>query len=144
MSSMIAEILGDLCEALRGAGVFEAVTVGPDADSARWPRAEVLLISTDEKHSDDAPDQRWTELRASVRIQVRAPRPSDALERGLQLAQDAQEAILADRFRGQRCRDLPIGRATELGPAKAAPQVKPPTLAVSFEVRCPFGSQGRQ
>lgn len=144
MSSLIAEILSDLCEALRSAGVFEAVTVGPDADSARWPRAEVLLLSADEKHSDDAPDQRWTTLRASVRIQVRAAGPTDTLERGLQLAQDAQEAILADRFRGQRCRDLPIGKATELGPAKLEPHVKPPCLAVSFEVRCHFESQGSQ
>jgi len=144
VADTIHEILHDLGDSLRGTDAFASVTVGPDPDGARWPRAEVLFASADDRRPDDRSDGRWTTLRATVRISVRSSRPGDALGRALGLAGSAQEAILADRFRGQRCRDLPVGRATELGPVQTEPRLKPPHLAVSFEVRCHFETEGSE
>lgn len=144
MSKTAPEILTDLCDAVRGTGAFHSVTIGPDEDATAYPRAEVLLVSTDEARPDDTADTRWTTLQATIRIHVRSHEHADALERSLELAGLAQEAILTDRFRGQRCKHLPIGRATELGTAILVPRVKSPYLAVSFEVHCHFESDEAQ
>ncbi len=142
MAGAIAEILTDLAEALRGSGAFRAVTIGPDQDAARWPRAEVLMASTSEERPDDLPDGRWIRLSAKVCIHVRSSGQADATVRALELAESAQQSLLADRFRGQRCLDLPVGRATEIGPARPEPLVRAPYAAVSFEVRCHFELEG--
>ena len=140
MSSTVADILNDLRETLAGAGDFSAVLVAPVGDSTYWPRAELTLSGLDERPADDRPGGRWTTIRARVCIHVRDADPAAGLVRALELAEAAGTALLADRFRGQRCRDLPTGKATEIGPARVEPPVKAPYLALSFEVRCNFES----
>jgi hypothetical protein len=136
MSAPTADILADMRDALAAAGVFAAVTIGPDADSARSPRAEVLLADLEQARPDDRPEGRWLALRARVRIVVHHPDARGALERALELAQAAEEALLADPSRGGRCQDLPTGPSTEIGPAKVEPGTRPPYLAMSLEVCC--------
>jgi len=140
--SNVGEILTDILDALRDTKAFAAVTLGPDSDAARWPRAEVLLVRVERAQPDDSPQGAWWAIRAEVRICVRSTEETSALERALELAETAQAAVLTDRFRGQRCQDLPIGRATELGPADVEPAVKAPYLMVAFEVRCHFEAEG--
>ena len=144
MSSTTGDILTDICQTLRDGGEFAAVTVGPDNNAARWPRAEVILVSVAESQADDKPEGRWCTMKAKVCIHVRSDEPADAFARATDLAESAREALLTDRFRSQHCRDLPTGKATETGPLKVESKVKAPYLAVAFEVRCNFESGGSQ
>ena len=144
MSSQVHDILTDIRDTLRTSDLFASVTIGPNADSAQIPRAEVNLIGVDESRADDSPTGKWCTLRAKVCVHVRCHNPPDAFARALDLAASACEALLTDRFRNNRCRDLPKGKATETGPLKIEPKVKKPYLAVMFEVRCNFESGGSQ
>ncbi len=147
MSSTSGDILTDICQTLRTGGEFAAVTIGPDNNAARWPRAEVILVSVDETQADDMSEGRWCTLKAKVCIHIRcdpgAP-GAEAFARATGLAESAAEALLTDRFRSQSCRDLPTGKATSIGPLKVEPKVKEPYLTVAFEVRCNFESGGPQ
>ncbi len=142
MSSPVNDILADIRQAIADTQAFAAVTLGADKDSAHWPRAEVMLTSTEAVPADDDPESHWFTLRANVFIHVRATHEGSAISRALDLAQTAQESLLADPYRGQRCRDLPIGRATEIGQTRPEPGFKSPYLAVAFDVRCRFESDG--
>ena len=144
MSSTAGDILTDICQVLRADDEFAAVTIGPDNNAARWPRAEVILVSVAESHADDNPTGRWCTLKAKVRIHVRCDDPAEAFARAAGLAESAGETLLADRFRSESCRDLPAGKATAIGPLKVEPKVKEPYLAVAFEVLCNFESGGSQ
>jgi len=135
------EILSDIRQTLDETGTFYSVSLGAYEGAARWPRVEVHLASTDEARPDDRPDARWRAVTAEVRIYIRSARPAEATQRLLDLVETAQDALRADRFRGQHCRDLPIGAATEIGPTAVKPKVNPPYHAVTFEVRCHFESQ---
>ncbi len=142
MPSKAGEILADIRDTLRAIGSFASVTTGPDRDAARWPRAEVQLVSIEQSPADDRAGRLWTCLRARLCLHVSAPEQGSALERAMELTDAAQQALRVDRFRNQRCRDLPVGLATELGPARVEPNVKSPYLAMSFEIRCHFESEG--
>jgi len=142
VSSPVTDILANIRQAIADTQAFAAVTLGPDADSAHWPRAEVLLTSTETVPADDDPESHWLTLRANVLIHVRARDEASALTRALHLAETAQEALLADAYRGQHCQDLPTGRATEIGQTRPEPAIKSPYLAVAFDVRCRFESDG--
>ncbi len=144
MSSTSGDILTDIYQTLRSDGEFAAVTIGPDNNAARWPRAEVILVSVDESQADDIPTGRWCTMKAKVCIHVRCDKPAEAFARAMGLAESAGEALLDDRFRSQNCRDLPTGKATAIGPLKVEPKVKEPYLAVAFEVCCNFESGGSQ
>lgn len=144
MSSQARNILTNIRDTLRAADLFAVVTIGPDANSAQIPRAEVNLISVDESPANDSPTGRFCALRAKVCVHVRCHKPSDAFARALDLAASTCEALLTDRFRNNRCIDLPTGKATETGPLKIEPKVKKPYLAVAFEIRCNFESEGSQ
>ena len=144
MPNEATAILSDIRDALRDTGVFESVTLGADKDASRWPRAEVALVSIGHVPADDKPDACWSSVKARVHIHVHAANEGAALERALELAGNAQDALLADRFRGQHCQDLPVGRATELGPGKVEPPLRPPHLALAFEVCCHFEQEGGQ
>jgi len=50
----------------------------------------------------------------------------------------ASAALLADPYRGGRCRNLPVGRATEVGRWQLSRTVKRPNVEMSFDVRCHF------
>jgi hypothetical protein len=141
VTAVADDILADLRDALRATGAFAAVTVGEAGGSARWPRAEIVFESLDDSPADDAASAAFRQLRASVRILARGSADGGALARCLTLAEAARAAVLADPHRGGRCRDLPIGRATEPGPVRLGPPVRGPHLAVRFEVRCHFQSE---
>lgn len=138
MTSIAGDILKNLRDTLRAASVFESVSLGADADSAACPRAEVTLTGVEELAPEGLADGAYRRLKAAVRVLARAAAPGEALTRALALAETARAAVLVDPFRGDRCADLPIGRATECGPLRPEPHVKPPTAAVTFEVRCHF------
>jgi len=141
VSVITDEILSDIRQTLEATSAFSSVTLGADEGAARWPRAEVHLASVDEARPDDRADARWCALASEVCIYVRSTGPAEATQRLLDLVDTAQEALRADSFRGQRCRDLPIGAATVIGPTAAKPKVKPPYHALTFEVCCHFESQ---
>ena len=132
------EILDDIRQTLQASGQFQSVSIGPDAISGRLPRAELLLNSCAPGPADDRADATWWVLKADVVVHVQASGQGGALERALQLADAAQAALRVDGYRGGLCLDLPIGRATELGPVRPEPAVKSPYLALSFEIRCHF------
>lgn len=134
MSSTAGDILVDLRDVLRASGLFAEVSIGLAPDSARFPRAELHLSAVKETTPDDNPAARWLTLRTRLAITVRGAGAEHL--RAWELAELAQAALLADRFRSQRCRDLPTGRATELGVAELSPHAKPPLAEVSFEIRC--------
>jgi hypothetical protein len=140
MSNTAGEILLDIRDTLRSAGLFSSVTVGADADGAGAPRAEVVFTGLDESPADDAPLGRQVTLRARVVIHAKLGPPGGVLDRLLDLAGQAGAALLSDRFRGTRCRDLPIGRGTEIGHVSPEPSVRTPQ-AVGFDVRCHYLTQ---
>jgi hypothetical protein len=134
VSSTAGDILVNLRDALRASGLFAEVSIGPAVDTGKFPRAELHLSAVKETVPDDNPAARWLMLRARLAITVRGAGAEQL--RAWELAEAAGAALLADRFRGQRCRDLPTGRATELGVAELSPHAKPPLAEVSFEIRC--------
>lgn len=139
MSSITNDILGDLRDTLRDAGLFASVNLGGDRDTNRWPRAVVEPAGV-EQSPDDAPS-RWLSVRAAVRVLCRSESPEN-LTRALDLAQSAQAALLVDPGRGQRCQDLPAGRATQIG-RLAIESGHPPYLAVvAFDVACHVDMEG--
>lgn len=142
MTSTAGEILTDIRDTISGTGAFAEVTLGSHKDSVSWPRAEVLWASLDQAQADDTPGSHWLTLEAKVCVYVHSTGERKALDRALDLAQTAQEALLADRFRGQRCRDLPVGKATELGLTKVERGTRSPYLSLVFEVACHFESEG--
>ena len=52
--------------------------------------------------------------------------------------EDAMATLLEDPFRGERCQDLPIGQATELGRSELVRGLKRPEVEMTFVVRCHF------
>jgi hypothetical protein len=141
MPNTAGEILVDIRDTLRSAGLFSTVSIGADADAAAAPRAEIAFIGLDESLADDVPRGRQSKLRARVAIHAKPGSSGDVLDRLLDLAGQAGEALLTDRFRGNRCRDLPVGRATEIGRVSPEPGVKPPAQAVGFDVYCHYLTQ---
>lgn len=142
MPNQTGEILADICEVLHGTGLFAGVTLGPDRDAARWPRAEVMFLSVDQVLADDSHGGHWFTLKARAHVYARSAEEGSTLQRALELANAAQSALLIDRFRNQRCRDLPVGSATDLGPVRVDPPLRPPHVALAFEIRCHFESEG--
>lgn len=80
MPSTAGEILVDIRDTLRGTGSFASVTLGGDKDAARWPRAEIMLVSMNQMPPDDRADGRWSALKAKVYIHVRSAEEGLALE----------------------------------------------------------------
>ena len=139
--AIASEILQDLVSALRACGHFAVVTLGPSSDTAA-PRAAVHYDGQDFFPADDQPAGRYVRLRARVIIHTRCSHPAEQAGRELDLAGLAGEALLADPYRGGRCRDLPIGRATEVGQAEPAGTVARPEMETLFAVRCHFEIPG--
>ena len=61
--------------------------------------------------------------------------------RAIELSALASEAVLDDPYRGQRCCDLPIGRATEIGHSELVSGLKRPEVEITVAVRCHFEVQ---
>lgn len=130
------EILQDLLQALRRSGPFATVSLGGEDGQAAVPRASVEPVGQDVFGPDDSPDGRWVRLRARVVIRTRSQGPAEAVARIGDLCEAAVAAVLADPHRGGRCRDLPIGRATEVDRVEVRTPLRLPDVEGSFLVRC--------
>ena len=144
MASETAAILESIVETLRSAGVFASVELGERGSATEVPRANVLPECEETLRPDDLADARWLRLSARVILRTRADNRAEGLSRLMDLHRAAADALLADRFRGGLCRDLPVGRATELGRAEVARGIRRPELEMSFPVRCHYQVQEAQ
>ncbi|HAU38847.1 MAG TPA: hypothetical protein DCX07_14165 [Phycisphaerales bacterium] len=135
----VADILNDIVETIRGTGRFALVTLGECAAATATPRACVTLAGLDELRPDDTADARWFRLRARVTVHARAHEPPGGTIRAAELC-DAASALLADPFRGGRCRHLPVGAATEIGFAEPV-ALRRPEGEMCLAVRCHFQTQ---
>lgn len=131
-------ILADIVQTLREAGGFSQVVLGQAPAGADLPRASVRFDGLDESRPDDRPDGRWFRLRARIVIHTRSAGTSEAVTRTLELSRSAAAALLEDPYRGQRCRDLPIGKATEVSHCAASAAVKLPEAEATLTVHCHF------
>lgn len=130
------QILQDLVSVLRACGHFATVTLGTVGDTAA-PRAAVHYEGQDFFSADDRPAARYVRLRCRVTIHTRCSHAGEQAARELDLSAAACEALLVDPYRGNLCRDLPIGKATEIGRIESAPTNRP-EVETSFAVRCHF------
>jgi len=138
MAATSSGILQDIVSTLRSSGEFALVTLGRTDDQAQVPRAHVLYEGQDTFQSDDTPDSRWGRLRARVIVHTRCGSAAEGLGRANDLCDSAGRSLLDDAFRGQRCRDLPIGCATEIGAIEVVAGIKRPEVEISLDVRCHF------
>ncbi|MCJ7545025.1 MAG: hypothetical protein MUP47_10790 [Phycisphaerae bacterium] len=138
-----SEILQDLVSALRACEQFAVVTLGDSADTA-VPRAAVHHQGQDFFPADDRPDGRHVRLRCRVVIHTRCAQAAEQAQRELDLAAAAAEALLADPYRGGRCVDLPIGKATEVGQVEPSGTSHRPEVETTFTVRCHYELTGSQ
>jgi hypothetical protein len=142
MSEPATDILQDIASSLQAAGHFALVTLGSAGPAGEVPRAAVLLEGQDYFQADDRSSALWGRLRARVAVHVRCDNEADALARAGQLSADCVQTLLADPYRGGRCKDLPIGRATEVGRVELTPGLRRPEAEVSLAVRCHFEIEG--
>lgn len=136
-----ATILGNIVSSLRSAGLFAAVTLGPEGSLTTVPRATVTLDGLENIPCDDSPSARWSRLLARVTVHTRSDDASESLTRALDLAAAARDALLTDPYRSQTCCDLPIGRATEIGRIEVSRNLKRPEAEASLSVRCHFETE---
>jgi hypothetical protein len=136
--TVAAEIIQDIVSALRSGVGLALVTLGPAPSATAVPRAAVIYEGEDSFPADDSPDCRHARLACRVIIHARCDQPAQQATRAMELCTAAREAILADLYRGGRCRDLPIGRATEVGRAKHVGGVKGPEVEAVLAVCCHF------
>ncbi len=135
--SVAGEILQDLVLALRACGQFAVVTLGDSGDTAA-PRAAVQYEGQDVFPADDRPTGRYVRLRCRVVIHTRCSHAAEQAQRELDLAAVAAEALLADPYRGGRCTDLPIGKATEVGRVEPSGPARRPEGEIPFTVCCHY------
>ncbi len=143
MSETATEILDDLVASLRAVKLFALVTLGVAGSSGGVPRAAVSLEGQDFFQADDCPATLWVRLRVRIAIHLRSDDSAEAIERAGQLCASCVQTLLSDPHRGQRCKDLPIGRATEIGRTELAPGMKRPEAEVTLAIRCHFEIQGQ-
>jgi len=136
--SSTADVLQDLLQTLRAGGAFALVSLGEAGSATAAPRATLAYEGEEAFPSDDGAASRWIRLRARVIVHTRSENAAQALLRASDLCQAAGQAILSDPYRGQRCRDLPIGRATEIGRSEMSSGAFRPEVEMSFAVRCHF------
>ena len=138
MPSSAAEILETFVETLRASGKFRLVMLGDAPSNSDVPRASILYEGQESFQPDDHATTRWVRLRASISIRTRSTDTAEATTRVNELCEDAMATLLEDPFRGERCQDLPIGRATELGRSELVRGLKRPEVEMTFVVRCHF------
>lgn len=138
MSDIVNDILADLRDALRSVEALAAVTLGEDVLASQSPRAAIALVGLEDQRADDDLDRTWRTLTARVRVTAVATESVARLGRAVQLSSQARAAVMADPTRGGRCCELPIGPATQLGPAKVDESVPAPALCIHFDVFCRF------
>ncbi len=137
MASQATEILNNLVTALRSCGAFALVELGGSRSEATVPRAAVILERQDTTVPEDDQAVTWVRLQARVVIRTRSESASQAAGRITDLADAATAALLADPYRGERCHDLPIGRATEVSRAEMPRDERYPQRKTSLSVNSP-------
>jgi hypothetical protein len=137
MASLDTDILNDLTAALRASGVFARVELGGRRGETAVPRASVLFERRESFPSEDWPTSRWIRLQVRVLLHTRSESAAEGAGRVADLAAAASDALLADPYRGGRCGDLPIGRATEVQLVRQAKDERYPERATSLDVRSP-------
>jgi len=138
--SIASNLLNHLVATLRDMNVFAEVSLAaPDATRTPTPRADVTFDGLERMAIDDTPETAWR-LAAVVRITVRDERNDNAVLRAMNLAEQAVAALLADRFRGGLCQDLPRGRATVVTETKPATAHRP-EAEVRLLVHCHYLSE---
>ena len=138
MASVATEILHDVAERLRTSGLFAEVAVGSPAAASAVPRASVAYDGHDVFLSDDRANVLWVRLRARVVMHSRAARDDGRLALAADLASAVTNVLMADPWRGERCRDLPVGRATEVGRAEVASGGRGSEVEIALAVRCHY------
>lgn len=137
MASQANAILNDLVTVLRGCGAFALVELGGSRAEATIPRAIVILERQETTVPDDDPSVKWIRLQARIVIRTRSESSSQAAGRIADLTDAAITAILTDQYRGGRCHDLPIGRATEVTQAEMSRDERYPQRKTSLTVSSP-------
>ncbi|MBS3734482.1 MAG: hypothetical protein KGY99_06095 [Phycisphaerae bacterium] len=140
MTSTERAILEDAYQALAASGLFAATSIGDGGASNAVPRASVTFEGRDVFISDDRPDMLWMRLRLRVVVHDRAADAADGAGRLAALSAAAGEALLADAYRSGLCRDLPVGRATEIASADPV-AARRPEVEVALRLRCHFETQ---
>lgn len=136
MTATSTGILDHLAATLRDAGLFAEVGVGESPASTSVPRARVLPDGAETFDADDAPGP-WWRLRARVVVTTRGADGEARAVAPVELAEAAAEALLADPYRDGLCRDLPVGRATEI--VRVDPlEARSPQAAAVVILRCHF------
>lgn len=141
MSPLAAAILQDMVQSLHATEQFALVTLGPSGSATVVPRANVLYDGQDVFQPDDTPSSQWMRLRVSIILRTRSDAAAEGICRAIELSALASEALLDDPYRGQRCCDLPIGRATEIGHSELVSGLKRPEVEITVAVRCHFEVQ---
>lgn len=141
MASTETAICRDAAAALAASGLFAETHVGLDAASNAVPRASVAVEGREVFLSDDRPNGLWVRLRLRVFVRDRADNVGDGVARTADLCAAAGAALLADPKRGGLCRDLPVGRATELGATDKVTGVRRPAVEASLAVRCHYETE---
>lgn len=136
--SATGTVLQDLLQALRSTGAFALVSLAGAGPSTVVPRAVLAFDGEEVFPSDDGAANRWVRLRARLTVHVRCDDPGKALLRAADLCEQAAEALLADPRRAGHCRDLPVGRATEIGRSEMSFTTQRPEAEMAFAVRCHY------
>ena len=138
MPSTATAILQDIASTLAGAGLFAEVSLGKSEGSTAVPRVYVTYEGHDIFLSGDSAANLWVRLRARVGIRTRSDDFAEGIARAADLYTSAAEILMADPYRGQRCRDLPIGPATEIGQSEVTVGIRRPEVEMTFGLRCHF------
>jgi len=138
MPAAATSILEDIVSTLGGTGLFTEVSLGRHEGSTAVPRAHVTYEGHDVFLSDDSSGNVWVRLQARVAVRTRSDDFAEGITRAADLCASVADALLADPYRGQRCRHLPIGPATQIGQTKMTPGIRRPEVEMTFGVCCHF------
>jgi len=141
MASVVCEILSDIVDALRATNNFSVVTLGDVASTTQVPRATVIYEGQESLPPDDSSTTSWVRIRVTISIRTRSQKASGSLTRANELCEIAAGALLSDPYRGGRCHDLPIGKATEIGRSEVAGGIRRPEVEMTLNLRCHFETQ---
>jgi hypothetical protein len=141
VSSTVNDILDDLVSTLRTSGNFKLVTLGEAGSTTVIPRASVLYEGLEVFPADDSASTQWTRLKAKIHIRTRSNDTSEATKRCSELCEEAASDLLDDPYRNEKCKDLPVGRATEVSSAEPRGNLKHPEVEIHLDVRCHFESE---
>ncbi len=142
MTAIGTEILQDLVSTARSTDVFSLVVLGDAGNSTASLRACIHLESQEAFQCDDSPSTTWVRLNVRIRIHARHSAAGQGVARVMDVCSILAGAILNDPYRGGRCRDLPLGRASEILRCEVDSSIRRPEIEAVLHVRCHFESEG--